>query len=95
VAALSCWRVHRGVGVAALVWASLIALSTLFTKQHFVADVIAGMFLAGVAYVVFQRSCPRVPTPELDRRAAPFLMLGLFGIYGLFVAGSWVAYRLG
>ena len=95
VAALSCWRVHRGVGLAAVCWASLIAVSTVFTKQHYVADVIAGIFLAGAAYAVILRNCPRVPTPELDRRAAPFLMAGLIGIYGLIVAGLWVAYLVG
>jgi len=86
--------VHRGVGLAAVLWASLVALSTVFTKQHYVADVIAGIFLAGVAWVVFLRNCPRVAIPELDRRAAPLLMLGLIGIYGLVVAGLWVAYLL-
>ena len=95
VAALTCWRVHRGVGMVALLWAMLIAASTVFTKQHYVADVIAGMFLAGAAYGVFLRKCPLRPIPELDRRAAPHLMLGLFGIYGLFVVCSWVAYLMG
>ncbi len=94
VAALGCWRVHRGVGLAACLWATLVAVSTVFTKQHYVADVIAGIFLAGAAWVVFLRNCPPVATPELDRRAAPYLMLGLFGIYGLVVAGLWVAYLL-
>ncbi|MBC7852307.1 MAG: phosphatase PAP2 family protein [Pirellulaceae bacterium] len=95
IAALSCWRVHRGVGLAAGCWAGLIALSTLFIKQHYVADVIAGIALAGAAWVVFLRNCPRVATPELDRRAAPLLLLGLIGIYGLVVAGLWVAYLMG
>jgi membrane-associated phospholipid phosphatase len=94
VAALACGRVHRGVGLAAGVWAALIAVSTVFTKQHYVADVIAGIFLAVAAWVVCLRNCPRVPVPGPDRRAAPFLMLGLFGLYGLFVAGSWVAYQM-
>jgi hypothetical protein len=93
VAALSCYRVHPGVGLAAGLWAVLIALSTLFTKQHYVADVIAGMGLASVAYVVFLRNCPREPTPDLDRRAAPLLLLGLLGIYALVVAGLWVGYH--
>lgn len=94
VAALACGRVHRGVGFAALLWSGLVAASTVFTKQHYVADVIAGVLLAGVAYVVFLRGGPRLPIPERERRAAPFLMVGLFGIYGLFVAGSWVAYQM-
>jgi len=95
VAALSCWHVHRGVGLAAGIWASLIAVSTVFTKQHYVADVISGIFLAGVAWAMFLRSCPRAITPEPDRRAAPVLLAGLLGLYGLFVACSWVAYQLG
>jgi membrane-associated phospholipid phosphatase len=95
VSALSCWRVHRGVGLAAGLWASLIALSTLFTKQHYIADVISGIFLAGAAWVVFLRTCPRVATPELDRRVAPLLLLGLIGTYALVVAGLWVAYQMG
>lgn len=49
VSALACSRVHRGVGTAAILSASLVALSTLFTKQHYVLDVIAGIFLAFVA----------------------------------------------
>ncbi len=95
VAALASGRVHRGVGVAAGVWAMLIAASTVFTKQHYIADVIGGMLLAGAAQIVFLRNCPTVPTPDLDRRAAPILMMGLLGIYSLVVVGLWVAYQLG
>lgn len=94
VAALAIWRVHRGTGLAVGAWAALIALSTLFTKQHYVADVIAGIFLAGVAWVVFLRRCPREATPKLDRRVAPILMAGLIGVYVLVVAGLWVVYQM-
>jgi membrane-associated phospholipid phosphatase len=92
VSALTCYRLHPGVGIAAGLWASLIAVSTLFTKQHYVADVIAGIFLACAAYVLFLRSCPREVVPELDRRVAPVLMLGLIGIHGLIVAGFWIVF---
>lgn len=95
IAALACRRVHRGVGLAAGLWATIIALSTLFTKQHYVADVIAGVLLAGAAYGVFLRNCPPAAVGELDRRAAPLLLAGLIGIYALVVAGLWVAYRIG
>jgi membrane-associated phospholipid phosphatase len=46
VSALTCHRVHRGVGTAAVLCAALVGASTLFTKQHYVLDAIAGMFLA-------------------------------------------------
>lgn len=94
VAALACWRVHRGVGLATVLWASLVAVSTLFTKQHYVADVIAGIFLAGTAHFVFQRNSSREAIAHSERRAAPLLMAGLIGIYLLAVAGLWVAYLL-
>jgi membrane-associated phospholipid phosphatase len=31
------------IGTISLVWAALIALSTLYTKQHYLLDVLAGI----------------------------------------------------
>lgn len=94
VSALTCHRVHRGVGIAAAVGAALVGVSTLYTKQHYVADVIAGVFLACMAYAVFLRSYPRAAIPELDRRLAPFLALATIGIVGLLFACFWMVHRL-
>jgi len=94
VSALACYRVHRTLGLVALSCASLVAISTLFTKQHYVADVIAGIFLALVAYAVFLRNYSRANIPELHRRLAPVLALCVSGIVGLAVACLWVAYQL-
>jgi membrane-associated phospholipid phosphatase len=94
VSALTCYRVHRKVGIAAALCASLVAVSTLYTKQHYVADAIAGVFLAVVAYTVFLHNYPREKTPELDRRLAPTFALSTIGIVGLGVACFWVAYHL-
>ena len=47
VSALTCYRVHAGVGWVAAGWATLIAVSTLYTKQHYVVDVIAGALARG------------------------------------------------
>src|SRR5436305_7158891 len=95
VSALACYRVHRGVGIVAALCAALVGLSTLYTKQHYVLDVLAGIFLAGVAYGVFLRSYPRAEIPELDRRLAPVVALGLLGILGLAVACLWGVYPRG
>jgi membrane-associated phospholipid phosphatase len=95
VSALACYRVHRQLGVFAVLCASLVALSTLFTKQHYVADLIAGILLASAAYAVFRRGHSPANVPELDRRVAPALALCIGGIVGLGAACLWVAYRLG
>ena len=94
VSALTCYRVHRRVGIGAGLCAALIGVSTLFTKQHFALDVVAGIFLAWVAYAVFLRGSRGEEIPELDRRLAPVFALGILAIIGLAVAGFWVAYKI-
>ena len=93
VSALVSWRVHRGVGIAAALGALLVGLSTLFTKQHYLLDVLTGMLLAFLAGGLFLRGDRGEEAPDLDRRLAPFLALGIAGLLGLVVGGSWVAYR--
>jgi len=95
IAALACRRVHLGVGNAALIWATAVSLSTLFTKQHYVADVLGGVVLAGLAYAAFIRRFPRDATPENQRRLAPTLAVGAALAYGVLVASMWFAYRCG
>lgn len=92
VSALTVVPVHRGVGVFAVFSAILVAMSTLFTKQHYVVDVIAGVFLAFVACAIFLRNVRQEQIPSLDRRVAPALALCILGAIALGVAGSWVAY---
>jgi membrane-associated phospholipid phosphatase len=94
VSALTCYRVHPGVGAGAALWAALIGVSTLYVKQHYVADVIVGALAAYVAYVLFLRRYPREAVAESDRRRAPFRALGVIGVFGIMVAGFWVAYRI-
>jgi membrane-associated phospholipid phosphatase len=94
IAALVCHRVHPGVGAVAGVWAFFVALSTLFTKQHYALDVLGGMFLAGAAWLAFLRGYPRDAVPERERRLAPALALGAVGMYALAVIGLWLAHTL-
>lgn len=95
VSALASYRVNKGVGIAAVAWASLIGVSTLYTKQHYAVDVIGGTLLAYFAYVVFLRGYPRERIAESDRRRAPLRALGVVAAFGFVVAGLWVLYRTG
>jgi membrane-associated phospholipid phosphatase len=95
VSALACSRVHRGLGLAAVAGAALVGISTLFTKQHYVLDVVAGMLLAGIAYAVFLRGYSRDAIPESERRAAPALAVGIVGLLAFVAGGFGVAYALG
>lgn len=90
MAALTCYRVHRGLGIAALVWASLIAVSTLYTKQHYVLDVLLGALLACVASLLFVRSYR--PADEDGSRRAPRRALAAVGVYGVVLIIMLIAY---
>lgn len=91
VSAFTCDRLHRPVGVISGVAASLVAVSTLFTKQHYVLDVAAGILLASIAYLVFLRGySPPASMTRLDRQVATAFAAGLLGILGCVVAGLWV-----
>jgi len=95
VSALACWRVHRTLGLIAVSCATLVAISTLFTKQHYVADLLAGILLAFAAHAIFLRGYSRAKVPELDRRLAPVLALCVGGIVSLGVGCYWVLFQLG
>jgi hypothetical protein len=69
-----------------------VAVSTLFTKQHYILDVVAGVLLALVAYVIFLRNFPREQVPALDRQVAPALALCLGGLAILGVVCYWLVY---
>jgi membrane-associated phospholipid phosphatase len=94
VSALSCYRVHRTLGVAAAFCALLVAVSTVFSKQHYILDVLAGMLLAALAYVVVLRGCRRDQVLERDLQAAPVMAFGAAALAGLATACLWIAYRL-
>jgi membrane-associated phospholipid phosphatase len=94
VSALAAYRVHAGVGTVAAVWAALIGVSTLFTKQHYLVDVIAGMAAALVAYAVFLRTYPRELVPERDRLRAPARALIVAALWAGAVGLFWLVYLL-
>ena len=53
------FRDRRGLGLVAIVMATILALSTLTTKQHFVADIVAGYVIAFVTRHLVLRGLPR------------------------------------
>ncbi len=95
VSALACYCVHRRLGFFAIGCASLVALSTLFTKQHYVADVVVGVTLAVAACAVFLRGHARASAPVSHHRVAPGLALVAGGIVGVVFAVLSVAYAMG
>ena len=95
VSAITLCRVHRRVGAASLVAASLVGLSTLLVKQHYVLDVVAGAALAGAACAIFLRIGNRERVAGIDRRLAPVFAAAVLGATLLIAAGFWIAYLLG
>ncbi|HUF25932.1 MAG TPA: phosphatase PAP2 family protein [Gemmatimonadaceae bacterium] len=92
VAALTCHRVHRGVGLVALLWAAIIGVSTLYTKQHYVLDVVAGAAVAYAAYLVIVRPYPRAGMADVDRLLAPKRALWALWLYAGIVAVLWIRF---
>jgi membrane-associated phospholipid phosphatase len=82
------------VGQAAVSWAALIGLSTLYTKQHYAVDVVAGVVAAVVAYAIFLRSHPRESVAVVDRQRAPLRALTAVGVFAAAVVGFWIAYQI-
>ena len=94
-AAFACGVVNRRVGAVACVWALLVGLSTVYTKQHYVLDVVTGMLLAVAAYAIVLRTFRREAIADRERRYAPVLALGAVAIYGLMAAVFGILYAIG
>lgn len=92
LSAFASSRVHRGLGRFAVSSAALVAISTVYTKQHYVADAVAGTLLAAAAYAVFFRTHRRGDVPELHRRVAPYLALCVGGVVLAVTTGFWIAW---
>ena len=51
-------EVSKGVRIYSLVMTILICLSTVFTKQHYVLDILGGLGISIVCYAVVQKLDP-------------------------------------
>lgn len=95
VGAFAVWSMHARLGALAIACAAIVGLSTLFTKQHYAVDVVAGFALAYAAYALFLRRFDRAAASEEERRIAPAAAIALAaGIaaavaiaFGLYLSG--------
>jgi membrane-associated phospholipid phosphatase len=55
---LTSLRLNRPFGIFLLIWAFLISLSALFIKQHYLVDILAGLILALITYLIFIHKSP-------------------------------------
>lgn len=69
IAALVCWEANRKVGAFALLAALAIGVSTLFTKQHYLVDVVSGYAIAAGLHFALRwaRSLEALPSGVWDR----------------------------
>ena len=67
-------------------------MSTLFTKQHYVVDIVAGVAIAYAAYALLVQRAPRAWLAQQDQRLAARRALAVPGIFGALVACAWAAY---
>ena len=95
VSAFSAWRLHRGLGTTAFVAAALVAISTLFTKQHYVADIVGGTLFAYFAYRCFLHKVSRDAAAQTERRLAPYVAAAIIPIVGGLMTVYWGLYALG
>ncbi len=66
VAAASMWKRTRHYAVLSL-WGGLIAVSILFVKQHYIADLASAVAVAVVATFFARLAFPDAPSLECDR----------------------------
>jgi membrane-associated phospholipid phosphatase len=55
IIAMHWWRYDRRIGIVAAVWTALIVASTVFVKQHYLADVAGGLLLAAATSLLVMR----------------------------------------
>ena len=95
VGAFACWRMDRSIGVAACAWAGLIAVSTIYTKQHYAVDALAGAVLGVAAGVMLLSNRAGDDEAADDRLMAPGRALFAVVAYLAAVGLMWIAYQMG
>jgi membrane-associated phospholipid phosphatase len=66
LAAFFTWTQRPRAGAGLLGMAMLISVSTLFVKQHYVLDIVAGVLLAGLAFRIARQERVRILLGDFD-----------------------------
>lgn len=94
VSFIAC-KVDRPIGVMALVLATLIGVSTLFAKQHFLVDVIAGVGLGYMGYRLFVAPYDTRDIPRTELAYPRRYLLSLPALQGVGVLVVYILFRAG
>lgn len=60
VMAVHWWWSRRRIGIWIVLWCGVIGSSTLFVRQHYVADVVAGLVVGGLACLLSRKIIDRL-----------------------------------
>lgn len=93
-AAFLAYHIHKRTGLLALLAALVISLSTLTTKQHYLADVLSGFLLAGVVYYMMFHKPYFFEIPP-GSQFHPIRGLAILGIYATLLIVLFVVYSSG
>ncbi|MBZ0271398.1 phosphatase PAP2 family protein [bacterium] len=86
MSALTIFEINRPWGLIAIFYALAIATSTLFVKQHYVLDVVVGIFIALMVYYVYYKQ-------RIMRSLGKNFRVWQWELEGYF--GQWLEARLG
>jgi len=92
LAALCTWKADRVVGLAGGVLATLVAISTLMVKQHYLADVVVAAVLAAGTWWVVVKPWTPPPGDEGPSHFPRWMPALLFLPYGAVVLGLYLLY---
>lgn len=95
LAGLCTWSADRTVGALGIGAALAISCSTMFVKQHWFVDVLAGVALAVGCWALLVRGVAPDPGPR-DRRlvwALSAAQLAMYGAFALLYASGWAPWE--
>lgn len=93
LASMIAFHYRRRVGAIAWSLAALISVSTLYMKQHFIADIAMGFALAFTIYRFYFK--PRAYTVGDQTPMPEWMSLGVVGIYLAFIGSMYTMFALG